>query len=162
MAKEYVLSSGNFTASTTLLWLNPLGAPNVNIEILRWWVGWYNATATSNQQRVDIFTQATAFPTMTATTARHLKFADGVASLLIPSTVGTTATCGTQCTTEGAGTKTIAHQDAFNVLNGWLQVPTPPETYVMPAGFTSGIGLELSALPVTATGWAAGCNFREV
>jgi hypothetical protein len=161
MAKEFILSAGNVTASTTLIWLNNTSAPNIAIEVLRWWVG-QSANATSAQQRVDVFTQVTGFPVMTATTPRHLKFADTVASILVGSTTGNTATCGTQATTEGGGATTIALNDAFNVLNGWLQVPTPPETFVVPAGFLSGIGLQLAAIPASQASWSYGCTYREV
>jgi len=161
MAKEFVLSFANSLVSTTLLWLNNTAAPNIAIEVLRWWVG-QAANATSAQQRIDVFTQLTGFPVMTATTARHLKFADTVASILVGSTTGNTATCGTLATTEGGGAKVAGINDAFNVLNGWLQVPTPPETFVIPAGFLQGIGLEMAAVPTTQSGWSGGCTFREV
>jgi hypothetical protein len=39
---------------------------------------------------------------------------------------------GTNATTEGAGTKTAVWDDTFNVLNGWLYVPTTAETRIMP------------------------------
>jgi hypothetical protein len=47
-------------------------------------------------------------------------------------------------------------------LNGWLHVPTPAETRVMPAGFAQGLGLFFPVAPATLTNWAFGLVFREI
>lgn len=162
MAREFNVGTGGATVgATTLIFLNPPAAPNFNIEILRWWIG-QAANATSAQQRVQIVSQNTSFPTLVANTPRKQKQADPNVSVLVGSTNGFPATAGVTASAEGAGTKAILWDDAFNVLNGWLQVPTPPETFIFPAGSTSGIGLFFPIAPGTTTTWSLGAVYREV
>lgn len=161
--REFALSAGGITVAgaTTLIFLNPAAAPNLNIEFTRFWIG-QSANATSAQQRVQLETQVTAFPTLTSTTPKKLKPADPNASIIAGGTAGAAGTAGTNASAEGAGAKTQIFDDVFNVLNGWLHVPTPPETIIMPAGFASGLGLFLPVAPATLTNWAFGELFREV
>lgn len=161
--REFSISTGGSTiaGATTLVFVNPAAAPNPNIEFLRFWVG-QSANATSAQQRVQIETQVTAFPTLTSATPVKLKPADPNASVIVGGTAGAAGTSGINATVEGAGTKTAVWDDAFNVLNGWLHVPTPPETRIMPAGSVSGMGLFLPVAPATLTNWSFGLVFREV
>jgi hypothetical protein len=163
MAREFSVSSGGLTVAgaTTLVFVNPAAAPNFNLEFLRYWIG-QSANATSAQQRVQIETQVTAFPTLTSATPAKLKPADPNASIITGGTAGAAGTSGVNASAEGAGTKTTVHDDVFNVLNGWLYVPTPAETRVMPAGFASGMGTFFPVAPATLTNWAAGNTFREV
>lgn len=160
--REFVVSGGNITiaGATTLIFVNPPAAPNVNLEFLRHWIG-QAANATSAQQRVQLETQVTAFPTLTSATPAKLKRADAV-SVITGGTAGAAGTSGINASAEGAGGKTAIFEDTFNVLNGFLHVPTPAETIVMPAGSTSGLGLFLPAAPASLTGWAFGSVFREV
>jgi len=161
--REFSISSGGITVAgaSTLIFVNPPAAPNINLEFLRFWVG-QSANATSAQQRIQLETQASAFPTLTAATPTKLKFADPNASVITGGTAGAAGTAGINASAEGAGTKTPIHDDAFNVLNGWLHVPTPPETRILPAGFTQGLGLFFPVGPATTTNWAFGTVFREV
>ena len=161
--REFNISTGGatVTGSTTLVFLNPKAAPNPNLEFLRWWIG-YTANATSAQQRVQIVIQGTAFPTLTAATPQKLKLSDPNASIIVGSTNGALGTAGTNSSNDNAGAQTQLHDDAFNVLNGWLYVPTPPELIVMPAGFGSGIGMKFPVAPSTLTNWTFGTQFREV
>lgn len=163
MAREFSISAGGITVAgaTTLLFVNPPAAPSFNIEFLRFWIG-QSANATSAQQRVQLETQVTAFPTLTAATPAKLKPADPNASVITGGTAGAAGTAGINASAEGAGAKTSVWEDTFNVLNGWLHVPTPPETRVMPAGFASGLGMFLPVAPATLTNWAFGSVFREV
>lgn len=159
---EYAVSDGGITiaGATTLIFVNPIAAPNVNLEFLRAWVG-QSANATSAQQRVELETQVTVFPTLTSATPAKLKRASAV-SVIIGGTAGAAGTSGTNASVEGAGAKTSVWEDAFNVLNGWLWVPTPKETVVMPAGSASGLGLFLPVAPATLTNWAFGMVFAEM
>jgi hypothetical protein len=161
--REFSISAAGITVAgaTTLIFVNPPAAPNVNLEFLRHWIG-QSANATSAQQRVQLVTQVTAFPTLTAATPTKTKPSDPNASVITGGTAGAAGTAGINASAEGAGAKTTVHDDAFNVLNGWLQVPTPPETRVMPAGFASGQGLFFPVAPTTLTNWAFGQIFREV
>lgn len=161
--REFALSGAGITVAgaTTLIFLNPAAAPNLNIEFTRFWIG-QSANATSAQQRAQLETQVTAFPTLTSATPAKLKRADPNASIITGGTAGAAGTSGINASAEGAGAKTIIFEDVFNVLNGWLHVPTPPETIVMPAGLASGLGLFLPVAPATLTNWAFGELFREV
>lgn len=162
MAREFSVSAAGITVAgaSTLVFINPSAAPAVNLEFLRFWVG-QSANATSAQQRVQIETQVTVFPTLTGATPSKLKRAEAV-STIVSGIAGAAGTAGINASVEGAGAKTAIFDDAFNVLNGWLHVPTPAETIVMPAGSVSGLGLFLPVAPATLTNWAFGANFREV
>jgi hypothetical protein len=163
MAREFGISIGNVTVAgaTTLVFVNPPAAPNFNIEFLRYWVG-QSANATSAQQRVQLINKASVFPTLTSATPTKLKPADPNASVITGATSGAIATAGINASVEGAGTATVKWEDAFNVLNGWLHVPTPAETIIYPAGLGNGLGLYFPAAPATLTQWAFGLNYREV
>ena len=161
MSREYVVSSAGITLANqavTLVFINP--GTTASIEILRAWVS-QSANATSAQQRVQFNTQVTAFPTLTSATPGKLKLSDPV-SLITGGTAGAAGTCGINASVEGAGAKTVLHQDCFNVLNGWLWVPTPAETLILNAGAASGFGLHLPVAPTTLTNWAFGVVFREI
>ncbi len=163
MAREFSISAGNTTVvgTATLIFVNPPAAPNMNIEFLRFWVG-QAANATSAQQRIQLDTQVTSFPTLTASTPTKLKPADPNVSVITGNTSGAAGQAGVNASAEGGGAKTAVWDDAFNVLNGWLHVPTPAETRIMPAGFASGQGLYFPVSPATLTGWAFGLVYREV
>ena len=161
--REFSVSAGGVTVAgaTTLVFVNPPAAPNVNIEFLRFWVS-QSANATSAQQRIQLETQASAFPTLTASTPIKKKPADPNASVITGGAAGAAGTSGINASAEGAGVKTPVLDDAFNVLNGWLHIPTPAETHIMPAGFAQGMGMFLPVAPATLTNWAFGTIFREV
>lgn len=162
MAREYTVSAGGITVANqavTLVFINP-ASPGVSIEILRCWVG-QSANATSAQQRVQLVTQATAFPTLTSATPHKHKINDP-ASGISGGTAGAAGTCGVNASAEGAGTKTIIIEDCFNVLNGWLWVPTPRETIVMNALTAQGFGLHLPVAPATLTNWSFGVTYAEL
>lgn len=163
MAREFTVGGAALTvlAASTVLFLNPPAAPNFNIEFLRFWLS-QSANATSAQQRVQVETQVTAFPTLVSATPAKLKRADPNVSVITGGTAGAAGTSGVNASAEGAGGKTVVFEDNFNVLNGWLMVPTPAETIVMPAGLASGLGLFWAAGPTTLTGWTVGANFREM
>jgi hypothetical protein len=147
----------------TLMFLNPkASATAASLEILRCWVS-QAANATSNQQRVNLHTQVTAFPTLvaTATVVTPLGGPNDAASTLTLTTTGAAGTIGSNASAEGAGAKTIILADDFNVLNGWLYVATPPETIVMGAASASGFGISFAAAPTTLTNWSWGVTWRE-
>lgn len=162
----YMISAGNSTvanALVTLAFMNPKAAATAaSLEFLRFWVS-QRANATSAQQGIQISTQPTSFPTLVTTlaTLSQLGGANDGASTLTLTTTGAAATVGVNASAEGAGGKTIIGNDAFNVLNGWLFVPTPPETIVQGAASASGLGLVFPAAPATLTGWSWGVTWRE-
>ena len=169
MSREFIISIGNSTviSATTLVLLTPASAPNPSIEFLRFWVG-QSANATSAQQRLQIVTQISSWPTVAAFTPKALKRSDQVASVITGFVSNAIAGAGINATVEGGGTKTIILEDAFNVLNGWLHVPTPPETISMGANplvssaLAAGLELFFSTAPTTLTGWSWGLTYREV
>ena len=162
MSREYTISVGNqtLTGANTLIFLNPKAGPGPAIEVLRMWVS-QAANATSAQQRIQIETQVTAFPTLVSATPAALKRGDPI-SQIVGGTAGAAGTCGVTASAEGAGGKTVIWEDAFNVLNGWLWVPTPAETIILQAGAASGLGMFFPVAPTTLTGWSYGMTFREI
>ena len=160
MAREYSVGGTNITVAggVTLIFLNP--GTTAAIEILRLWVS-QSANATSAQQRIQVERQVTAFPTLTAATPRALKQGDP-ASVITGGTAGAAGTVGINASAEGAGAKTAIFDDAFNVLNGWLWVPTPAETIILSPSASAGLGLFFPAAPATLTGWSFGMNYREL
>ena len=163
MSREYVISSGGITLANqavTLVFLNPAAGPGPAIEILRAWAG-QSANNTSAQQRVQLVTQVTAFPTLTTFTPKKTKYGDAI-SAIVGGTAGAAGTCGINASAEGAGTKTIIVEDAFNVLNGWLWVATELDSIILQAGSASGFGLHFPVAPATLTNWAFGVVYREI
>lgn len=141
----------------TLVFINP--GTTATIEILRCWAS-QRANATSAQQGIQLSTQVTAFPTVVSATPVATSLIDQ-ASKITGGTSGAAGTCGVNASAEGAGAKTILYSDNFNVLNGWLWVPTPADTIVLSAGSASGFGLCFSSVAGTLTGWSFGLEYRE-
>lgn len=159
--REFAVSANNVTVSSnTLVGINPPAAPSCNIEFLRAWISQTGST-TSAQQRVQFTSQISVFPTLAAATPVALQRQDQI-SRIVSSTNGSAGTAGTNATAEGAGTKTVLFEDGFNVLNGYLWVPTPRETIMAPAGANAVHGLYLPAAPSSTSSWSAGVNFAEV
>ena len=161
MGRAYIISAGGITLANqavTLVFLNP--GTTCSLEILRCWVS-QSGTATGAQQRVQIVTQVSAFPTLTSTTPRKKDLLEQ-ASQIIGGIAGAAGTCGTNASAEGAGAKTVLLEDAFNNLNGFLWTPTTEdEIWRMNAGAASGFGLHLPIAPGTLTNWSFGIVFRE-
>jgi hypothetical protein len=148
-------------ALVTLNSLQPAAAPAANIEFLRHWVG-QTANATSAQQNIALATQAAAQPTNAlSVTPRNLRLQDTI-SIIAGATTIAAGKVGINIGTEGAGTVTYIWEDAFNVLNGYLKVPTPAETEIAPAGFTSAVTLLFTRATGTQSNWSWGQNYREV
>lgn len=162
MANAYSLVAGGITLANqavTLTFANPAASPNFDLDFSRFWVGQTNNMA-SAQQRVQINTQVTAFPTLVSATPTKLVIED-TASILTGATSGAAGTTGINASVEGAGTKTIIWADAFNVVSGWLLVVTPEERIEMCSGAASGLGLHLPVAPGTLTNWVFGMTWRE-
>lgn len=164
MSREFSVGGENLTLANqavTLVFINPPAAPNFALDVLRMWAS-QSSTSTGVMQRVQVVTQVTAFPTLVSATPRNLKLGDPNASILTGNTTGAAGTSGINASAEGAGTKTVRFGDNFNVLNGYLWVPTPREWINIPAGLASGLGLFLPAAAGTLGNWAAGINYGEV
>ena len=161
MAREYIIPAAAVTLANqavSLIFVNP--GTTLSLEILRAYAS-QAANATSAQQRVQLSTQVTAFPTVVSQAPVVLKQRDPV-SAITGGTAGAAGTSGINASAEGAGSKTVVIPDSFNVLNGWLWVPTPRETMVMAASASAGLGLVFPAAPATLTSWSAGLVFAEL
>lgn len=159
----FVLSGAGLTLANqavTLLFLNPPAAPNADLIFLRFWCGQSNTTTYVGNQRVQINTQVTAFPTLVSATPAKLWSAGG-ASVLTGGTAGAAGTSGINASAEGAGAKTVIWQDVFSPSNGFLLVVTPDEQIEQSAGSASGIGLHFPVAATTLANWTAGCSFKE-
>ena len=161
MAREYTIKGQNITvanAAVTLVIINPVAG--TVIEILRAWVS-QAANATSAQQRILLGTKATAFGTYVSATPQKTKTGDP-ASGIAGGTAGAAGTSGINASAEGAGTLTDIINDSFNVLNGWLWVPTPRETLMFQAASSLAFAMQFPAAPGTLTGWNFGVTFAEI
>jgi|SRR6185295_6075981 len=164
--RKYTVSSAGITVANqavTLVFINPAAGPAPALEMYHCWIA-QSANATSAQQRVQLVTQVTAFPTLTSATPKTLEVGDG-ASVIVGGTAGAAGTAGINASAEGGGTKTIRYEDAFNVLNGWQWGPFPPgsgDSIILQAGSTFGFGLHLPVAPATLTNWAFGVAYREI
>lgn len=164
MAREYIISGDNLTvvAAPQLVFMNPNagGAGIPGFEVLRCWAS-QRANATSAQQGVRLGTKVSAFPTLVSATPAKTKLGDPTAAL-VGGTAGAAGTCGINSSANGAGTEIGVYPDNFNVLNGWLWVATPPETFMLMPGGTSGFFHQFTSTPGTLTGWTAGVCYREI
>ena len=161
MAGVYSVSVGGITptaAACTLAFINP--GVSRSLAFLRAWIG-QSVNATSAQQRVQLNTQVTAFPTLTSTAPVPHQLSDA-ASVIAGGTGGAAGTSGTNASAEGAGAKTIIYHDAYNVLNGWLWVPTPKDLIVLNASAASGFGLHVPVAITPAGAHSWGVTFEQL
>lgn len=161
MSMQYSVSVGGITptaAACTLAFVNP-GASR-SLAFLRAWAG-QSVNATSAQQRIQLNTQVTAFPTLTSTAPVPHTLSDP-ASVITGGTAGAAGTSGTNASAEGAGSKTVIYHDTFNVLNGWLWVPTPKDVIVLNASAASGFGLHVPVAVSPAGAWSWGVCYEQL
>jgi hypothetical protein len=167
MSREYSITMNNVTVTSTntLVAVAP-GANQPVFEMLRAWCS-QRYGATSGQQGIQLIEQyngATANQVVGATVTPQSYSSFDPASKLTGSTVaGPGGVCTVNCTSDGNGAKNILYGDNFNVLNGWLWVPTPSETHkVANPSSTQNWGIYFPVTPATLTNWTAGCTYREI
>lgn len=162
--RVYTISGDNLTlvAAPQLVFANPNagGAGIPGFSVIRAWAS-QRANATSAQQGVRLGTKLTAFPTLVSATPAKTQLGDPTAAL-VGNTTGAAGTCGINSSANGAGTEIGVYPDNFNVLNGWLWVPTPDEVMTFMPGGTSGFFHQFTSTPGTLTAWSAGICYREV
>ena len=163
MPRAYTVQAQNVTttgstANLAFAFVNP--GSTCSLQFQRSWLS-QNGTTTSAMNTAAIMTQVTAFPTLTSTTPAKLNLLDPV-SQITGGTSGAAGTSGTNASVAGAGAKTTVYSDNFNVLNGWLWVPTPLEVMVMNAGASSGWGVYSPSNWTSTAGWSGGCVFQEL
>lgn len=161
MSRAYAVSAQNVTVTATAnfaqVFVNP--GTTCSLEFLRAWAS-QNGSTSSLMETVALQTQVTAFPTLTSSTPSKLNLGDPI-SQITGGTAGAAGTAGTNATAAGAGAKSAVYNDNFNVLNGWLWVPTPMETILMNAGAASGFGLYFPTAAVSTSGWSYGLTYQE-
>lgn len=162
--RVYAIAGDNITVvgGPTLIFLNPkaTGAGS-GIEVLRVWCS-QRANAVSAMQGIQIHTQVSTFPTLVSATPRVLHSDDPISGL-VGATTGAAGTCGINASAEGAGAQSPLVNDNFNVLNGWLYVPTPEERIrIGVAAAATGLGVRFTNTPATLTGWSFGLIYQEV
>src|SRR3954470_18013307 len=150
--------SQTVVAAPQAVFINP--GTTCSLQILRCWMS-QNANATSAQQGAKTFSKVTAFPTLVSATPALTSLIDQ-ASKITGGTAGAAGTCGINSSANGGGAEINIYADNFNVLNGWLWVPTPADISVFSAGSASGFGLAYVGTPGTLTGWTFGVEFAEV
>jgi len=166
MAREYIIPGSAVTVAATACTLVAVqvataAGSTVPLEFLRAYCG-QAANATSAQSRIQLHTQLTSFPTVTSQAPVALKATDP-ASKITGNTTTAAGTCGINASSEGTGAKTVVLPDSFNVLNGWLWVPTPAETIIESTSATArSFGLMFPAAPSPTTVWSFGLVFREI
>src|SRR5258708_35556710 len=165
MAREYIILMREVTVQPnpcTLVWFQTIQTiPSYPIAVMRAWCG-HRTSTTSAQVGANLGTQVTSFPTLTSQAPVKIKAGDP-ASQLTGGTSGAAGTSGINASAEGAGTKSFIYAENFNILNGWLWVPTPDEIIVESAQATAhGFGLSLPAGPASTTLWSAGLSIKEL
>lgn len=150
------------TAAMPFFFVNPKASgAGAALEIIEWHIG-QSANATSAQERIQVFTQVSVFPTMVSATPVPTKFGDP-ASGITGGTAGAAGTVGIAGTAVGAGTKTFGESYGFNVLNGYdkIYVPEARPTIGI-AGTAQGWGIWFPAGPTTVTGWSMTLVYAEL
>jgi hypothetical protein len=155
MADQTIIASSEMI---TIRAATALGSRASILEILRMTCS-QSGTATSQQLGIRWGLKASAFSTMTATTPAPT-ILGAVASAITGSTTGAASSCGTDSSSNGAGTFTVLGQDTFNNLNGWLWIPTPEERIIVSIDQT--FVLAMVGTATTLTNWNATLTFREV
>lgn len=160
MGRLYTISSPSATviANGTVTSVRPGATLSLNIR--RCWVG-FSGAATSAQERVQIATQASAFGTLAAVTPRALNQSDPT-SIITGGTAQAAQTAGVTASVEAAGAKVALWPEAFNVLNGWLWVPTPDEVIRTQAGSALAYVVNFLGTPSVLTDWTYGMVFEEL
>lgn len=161
MAREYVLNADNLTLANqavTLAFIRP--SDDRSIKIMRVKLGFTGGT-TTQRQRVQLVTQGSAFPTLTAATPVKMRRNDPECSI-IGGTAGALGTSGINASGEGAGAKTVLMSDGFDILAGWEWMPPPGSEIFLPANSTEGFGVFFPAAAATLSGWNCSVLFREM
>lgn len=143
------MNAVSVSGAITLVQLKPV---TVSAVLLRAWCS-QSGSITSAMQRIAILIKSAA-ATVTSATPSPLFGSEQAAK-----SVGSTSGTGTNASVEGTD-GTVLIPDAFNVLNGWLWVPTPEERITIPAGVI--IALKFPAAPGAALTVTAGFDFAEI
>lgn len=120
-------------------------------QLLRAWVSQSSSTTSTMQQVALVRGTSAGTGTAGSIVKQNL---NNPASLVTSSTT----TGATNITAEGTVVDTL-YVDAFNILNGWLWVPTPEERIVVAQG--GFLALKFIATPASAITVSAGIVWEE-
>ncbi|HEX4381236.1 MAG TPA: hypothetical protein VH022_14435 [Candidatus Acidoferrum sp.] len=155
----YTVLHKNIAVSTAITIIQLKAGANNAIEIIRASLTQRGST-TSAQEDIALIRKSAA-----ATVTAAIDSPGSNTSTLVrrdpnqsaPSATLSTSGTGITASAEGTDTETVL-REAFNVLNGWLYLPTPEERiYVPPAGI---IGLKFLTAPASQN-WDAEVVFME-
>lgn len=160
MGRAYTVVASNLTvtAARTLVYVRPTATRK--LRILKVEVA-CSGTATSFAQRVQLVTQVSGFPTLTAATPQNPD-ATAFPTSIAGATDGSAGSAGINASSEGAGAKTVLYETSFLGPAGWAWVPGPDDVVELPAAAAFGFGVYLPATPTTTTGWSCTVTFEEV
>lgn len=147
----YVVHINAVSVSTAITLVQIKAGTTRSVEITRAWLTQSNIS-TGSMQRVQINRKSSA-----ATVTSFTPLLINPAAPAADAAGGTSAT-GTNASAEGTDTD-ILYPDAFNLLSGWLWVPTGDERIIVKPGGI--IGLKLPAAPAAATTFIGGLVFVE-
>lgn len=159
MGRAYTVVASNLTvtAARTLVFVRPTATRKLRILKVELSCA---GTATSFTQRVQLVTQVTAFPTLTAATPQNPD-ATAFPTTIAGATDGSAGSAGINASVEGAGAKTVRYEASFLGPVGWAWVPGPDDPIDLPAAAAFGFGVYLADTPSTTTGWTCTVTFVE-
>lgn len=146
----YVVLNKAVTIATAITIIQIKSGATTPLELLRVTLSQKGST-TSAQERIQIL-RKTGAATVTSFTPLLLDPGDSAAA-----SVGGTAATGITGTAEGSDGDVLV-DEGFNVLNGWLWLPTPEERIWVPSA--AFIALKFPSAPATQT-WSAAIYYRE-
>lgn len=163
MSREYIVQGENLTLANqavTLVHINPPAGRA--IEIVRAWCSQSSST-TSLMQRIQLGFKASVHPTLVGTTPEKTKPSDPI-SYITSGTAGAQGNAGVNASVEGAGTFTTKVADSFNILQGYLWLPSSAlgETFILSGADSLAFAMRLPAAAITLSGWNFGVAFREI
>lgn len=151
MGRMYSIIHDNIAVSSAITIMQLKVGANSVAKIHRVWANQSGST-TSAQQRIQLLRKSAA-ATVTSYTPLLLDPGDGAAK-----SVGGTSATGITATAEGTDGN-IHITESFNVLSGYLYLPTPDERIIVPAA-----GIFAVKFPTSPGGlvFTAGLIFEEI
>jgi uncharacterized membrane protein (DUF2068 family) len=159
MARLYCVRATGLTVANQAVTLAHILAPiGAQIEPVRIAVGQKGLT-TPVTQDIQIHKKVSVFSTVTSNTPQALESNNTMASLC----VGGAAATGVNASVEGAGTETVLWSETFQILAGYLFIPTDREREALSIGKSAAEALcvKLSTAPTTLTNWWISVFFAE-
>lgn len=152
-SRVYIASMTRVSVSGAITLIQIKAGSTVPLQIIRA-VCSQTSSTTSAMQAIQLNRKSAA-----ATVTSFTPLLTGPVTDPAASAVGGTSATGTNASAEGTDSN-IIKQDVFNVLNGWMYLPTPKEyLFVDAAGI---LGLKLPVAPGSALTITADLVFEEL